>query len=232
MLLALLATRIIQVVANYKTDYISSKEWYTFSFKTFSPSLFWHTARILTSDSEVQNFLKKFPNLKVVSLKENVHSKPGGVLFNKFKKAMMSLPQSQRQTCLAFHGTSGSNIDSILTNGYDPKKRSGQAYGSGEYFAVTPNIPLGYCKGGKKMLLNELLLGQQGTHHTKHGDIIVMKNPPHDLPRYTITFQWPTMCVSVCVWQSLYTACAGVYFACLYTIVFKFTFYNNYNNKI
>ena len=27
-------------------------------------------------------------------------------------------------------------------------------------------------KGGKKMLLNELLLGQQGTHHTQHGTIV------------------------------------------------------------
>ena len=39
------------------------------------------------------------------------------------------------------------------------------------------------------MLLTELLLGQQGTHHTRDGDIIVMKDPAHDLPRFIITFQ-------------------------------------------
>lgn len=120
---------------------------------------------------------------------ENVHAKPGGALFNKFKSTMMSLPQGQRQTCLAFHGTAESSISSICQNGYDPKRRSGQAYGTGEYFATSPTIPLGYCKGGKKMLLNELLLGQNGTHHTKHGDIVVMKNPSHDLPRFVITFK-------------------------------------------
>ena len=64
---------------------------------------------------EVQKFLQKFPNLKVASMKENDHAKPGGALFNKFRSAMMSLPTSQRNTCLAFHGTAESNIDSICT---------------------------------------------------------------------------------------------------------------------
>lgn len=147
-------------------------------------------ARILTGYSEVQNFLNKFSNLKVVSIDENPHAKaPGGQLFQRFKSKMLSLPKHQRNTCLAFHGTAEGNIQSICQNGYDPKLRSGQAYGAGEYFATTPDIPLGYCKGGKKMLLNELLLGQQGTDHTKHGAIVVMKDPAHDLPRYVITFK-------------------------------------------
>ena len=148
-----------------------------------------YTARILTARPEVDKFLKKFSNLKVVSIKENDHAKPGGALFNKFKNAMMALPANQRNTCLAFHGTAERNIDSICQNGYDPKLRSGQAYGAGEYFATAPDTPMGYCKGGKKMLLNELLLGRSGTHHTQHGDIVVMKNPDHDLPRFVITFQ-------------------------------------------
>ena len=122
-------------------------------------------------------------------MKENDTAKPGGTLFTKFKNAMMALPANQRGTCLAFHGTAESNIDSICQTGYDPKRRCGQAHGAGEYFATSPATPLGYCKGGKKILLNELLLGQSGTHHTKHGDIVVMKNPAHDLPRFVITFQ-------------------------------------------
>lgn len=125
----------------------------------------------------------------MVSLAENDHAKPGGQLFKRFKSAYDSLPKHHQKTCLAFHGTAEGNIQSICSNGYDPKRRSGQAYGTGEYFAVKPDIPLGYCKGGKKMLLNELLLGQAGVHHTQHGDIVVMKNPDHDLPRYIITFK-------------------------------------------
>ncbi|XP_064382488.1 E3 ubiquitin-protein ligase NEDD4-like isoform X2 [Halichondria panicea] len=150
-------------------------------------------AKILTSMPEVQKFLQKFSDLKVASMKENDHAKPGGALFNTFRSAMMSLPTSQRNTCLAFHGTSESNIDSICSTGYDQKKRSRQVNGAGEYFATSPIIPLDYCNGGKKLLLNELLLGQNGTHHTTHhtkkGDIVVMKNPAHDLPRFVITFK-------------------------------------------
>ena len=90
--------------------------------------------------------------------------------------------RSKEYTILAFHGTAEVNIQSICNNGYDPSRRKGQALGPGEYFAVSPNTPLGYCSGGKKILLNELLLVQHGTHHTRQGDIVVMKNPAHDLP--------------------------------------------------
>ncbi len=144
---------------------------------------------ILTSKDKVQKWLNQFSNLSVVSLDENDHAKPGGVLFKKFRERAMSLPKDQRQTCLAFHGTPSSNITNICQNGYDKSKRSGQAYGAGEYFATTPDISLGYCRGGKKMLLNELLLGQSNVHHTKHGNIVVMKDPAHDLPRFVVTFK-------------------------------------------
>lgn len=145
---------------------------------------------MLTPLAKVREFLKKYEShLKVISLEENDHAKPGGALFKKFKDKMMSLPKDQRKTCLAFHGTPVTNIQSICQNGYNPALRRGQACGPGEYFAITPATSMGYCGGGKKMLLNELLLGQEGTHHTKHGDIIVMKDPIHDLPRFVITFQ-------------------------------------------
>ncbi len=124
----------------------------------------------------------------MVDRKENDAAKPGGELFRRYKAKWQSLPQDQRKTCLAFHGTAESNVDSICKNGYDKSKRAGQAYGPGEYFAKSPGISLGYCRG-KKIILNELLLGQAGTHHTQSGDIIVMKDPAHDLPRFVITFQ-------------------------------------------
>ena len=137
----------------------------------------------------MEKFLASFSNLNVVDISENDHAKAGGVLYKKFVAARNALPQADRKTCLAFHGTPESNIPSICANGYDPGRRKGQAYGPGEYFAATPNTPLGYCSGGKKLLLNELLLGQSGVHHTRSGDIIVMKNPEHDLPRFVITFK-------------------------------------------
>lgn len=100
------------------------------------------------------------------------------------------MPQAHRSTCLAFHGTKESNIDSICTKGYDESLRGthgGQQYGSGEYFSVSPDIALRYSKGRqKKLILNELLLGQVGEHYTKHEDIVVMKNSEHCLPRFTL----------------------------------------------
>jgi hypothetical protein len=128
----------------------------------------------------------------VISIEENLNAKPpSGKLFKRFKQAYDQVPQDQRSTCLAFHGTGEDKIDSICTNGYDSSRRGtsyGQAYGAGEYFATDPGTSLRYCKG-KKMILNELLLGQNGVHHTKSGNIIVMKYPDHDLPRFVITFQ-------------------------------------------
>ena len=145
--------------------------------------------RILTSSTDVKKFLAQFPKLKVTKMVENPAAMQGGELFKRFKQKWDSLPQSQRTTCLAFHGTAESSISSICQNGYDSKLRKGQAYGAGEYFATTPDIPLGYCKGGKRMLLNELLLGQPSVHHTRHGNIVVMKDSAHDLPRFVLTFQ-------------------------------------------
>ena len=138
----------------------------------------------------MRKFLDGFSKLKGYTIANNHHAKPpGGTLFIRFKQKWDSLPKSQRVTCLAFHGTASKNIASICQNGYDPKLRSGQAHGTGEYFATTPDTPLSYCKGGKQMLLNELLLGQHGTHHTKHNAIVVMKDSAHDLPRFIVTFQ-------------------------------------------
>ena len=147
-------------------------------------------ARILNDMTAVKKFLDGFSKLKGYTITENPQAKPpGGTLFRRFKQKWDSLPKSERVTCLAFHGTADKNISNICQNGYDPKLRSGQSYGAGEYFATTPDIPLGYCKGGKRLVLNELLLGKQGTHHTKYNTIIVMKDPAHDLPRFIVTFK-------------------------------------------
>ena len=134
--------------------------------------------------------MEAFSDLKVIKITENPSAMPpNGALFQKFQSAWKKLPSGQRNTILAFHGTAEGNIQSICNNGYDPSKRKRQAKGAGEYFAVTPVTPKGCSKIGKKMLLNELLLGKEGTHHTKHGDVVVMKYPTHDLPRFIIEFQ-------------------------------------------
>ena len=143
---------------------------------------------MLKSKTEVDAFLKQFPVLKVVRLEENQSAKCGGQLFQRFQSVWRGLNPNQRKTILAFHGTPEKNIQSICTNGFDPSRRSKQQHGPGEYFATTPGVPVKYCQGGKKMLLCELLLGDVNTHHTIHGDIVVMKDPAHDLPRFVVEF--------------------------------------------
>ena len=46
----------------------------------------------------------------------------------------------------AFHGTAAAAIKSICHEGFDPKRRAGQACGPGEYFGVTAPVSHGYCK--------------------------------------------------------------------------------------
>ena len=62
------------------------------------------------------------------------------------------------------------NIDAICQAGLDPKRRAGQAYGAGEYFATNAATSLAYCKGGRKMLVFAVLTDVSGlTTHTGQG---------------------------------------------------------------
>lgn len=65
-----------------------------------------------------------------------------------------------------WHGSAEQNVLSIAVHGFDPKRRSGQAYGAGEYFAKDPNVSVMYAKGGSYMFLCRLLLGQAQVDHT------------------------------------------------------------------
>jgi FtsZ-interacting cell division protein YlmF len=81
----------------------------------------------------------------------------------------------------AYHGCPFQAITSICQNGFDPKRRSGQAYGRGEYFGVTASISHGYSqKGGSQqgfsqMIIAYLLRCTQNT--TKENFCYVVDNP-------------------------------------------------------
>ncbi|UJR17978.1 hypothetical protein I4U23_004878 [Adineta vaga] len=55
-------------------------------------------------------------------------------------------PPDLKQGFFAFHGTSPKAVESICHSGFDPSRRSGQAYGPGEYFGVTAAVSHGYSK--------------------------------------------------------------------------------------
>jgi len=101
-------------------------------------------------------------------------------------KAIAESASEQHYVSLVFHGTSESNIESILSNGLDPLLRRGQQYGQGEYFAASPDLPLRYCRGGTKMLVFLVITTKfdlRGQH-----DIVVVKKSQRQLPIATLSF--------------------------------------------
>ena len=93
-----------------------------------------------------------------------------------------------------FHGTAEESVLSIARHGFDPLRRSGQLYGSGEYFAKDPNISESYCRGGAFMFVCSLLLGEAEVDHTWVSDVkyYVMKQRAGRIqcvPRYLVQFR-------------------------------------------
>jgi hypothetical protein len=96
-----------------------------------------------------------------------------------------------------FHGTPAKNIMSIVSNGLDAGRRSGQVYGAGEYFAKCPEVSKGYCRGDGYMLICRLLLGSQASDQALgDGDHIwvpsckyyVISSPEQVVPLYIVKF--------------------------------------------
>jgi len=105
-----------------------------------------------------------------------------------------------------FHGTAPANMLSIVDTGFDKGKRGaavGQIHGSGEYFAKDPSISVGYCRGGKYMLVCRLTLGIASTYGgnsaAQDGDHVwvpsyggsgcyVIAEPDQILPQFIVQF--------------------------------------------
>ncbi|KAL7716349.1 RBR-type E3 ubiquitin transferase [Entamoeba marina] len=77
-----------------------------------------------------------------------------------------------------YHGTSKESIEKIRATGFDPSRRSGQAYGRGEYFSRKPDISKGYCSNNSnQMILNYILKKESEIKMVSEGDIVVVDNP-------------------------------------------------------
>jgi Poly(ADP-ribose) polymerase catalytic domain len=99
-----------------------------------------------------------------------------------------SYSPSNIQLGIIFHGTCKDNVASILKSGLDPKKRSGQAYGVGEYFSKNPSTSLGYCKGGNQMLVFCVVIPASSTHAHKPDDFVVVSQAQHQVPMAVLEF--------------------------------------------
>jgi len=91
----------------------------------------------------------------------------------------------------AWHGTAEHAIAPICRDGWDPKRRSGQAYGPGEYFGWTASVSRGYCRSDTRMILAVII---RGVHvHNVPGFCYVVNNPidktfAYCLPLLVVTF--------------------------------------------
>ncbi|UJR19686.1 hypothetical protein I4U23_022820 [Adineta vaga] len=108
-----------------------------------------------------------------------------------------SFPPDLSKGFFAYHGCPFQAIDAISQTGFDPKRRSGQAYGRGEYFGVTALISDSYSqKGGNQngfsqMFIAFILRCTQIT--TKENFCYVVDNPvdwtyAFNLPVLTVTY--------------------------------------------
>lgn len=134
----------------------------------------------------VNNLLQtKASNLQVKAVKANPHSQVGLPLYNRFYQAWQRV--GNQSILLVFHGTLEANIGSICQGGLDPKRRSGQSLGMGEYFGKSFSVSRSYCKGGRKMLVFAVLEDPSGVTHND-ANTIVIHNPEHHLPIFVVDF--------------------------------------------
>uniref|UniRef100_A0A7S3DQU0 PARP catalytic domain-containing protein n=1 Tax=Entomoneis paludosa TaxID=265537 RepID=A0A7S3DQU0_9STRA len=111
----------------------------------------------------------------------NRHAVPGNAVFDRFLKAVGEENYRNDKDAtveLVFHGTRSENIDNILENGLDPKRRRGQAHGPGEYFSRRPGLSASYCHGGNKMLVFCVVVPESCRKHKE----VVDSQPPASIP--------------------------------------------------
>ena len=123
--------------------------------------------------------------INVTSVAENPHSCVGTELYNRFVEAWQRV--EDQTVTLAFHGTAEAKIEPICRDGLDPKLRTGQALGCGEYFGKQAAQSLGYCRGGRKMLVVALLTDKTGLTAQNVG-VLVINKPEHQLPLFVVSF--------------------------------------------
>jgi hypothetical protein len=102
-------------------------------------------------------------------------------------QSMKSAGSKERlQTDFVCHGTSTANCDAIAQNGFDTKYIRRTALGPGHYFALAPDVSLGYCAGSNTMLICEVIHSLL-VFHPAH-NVYVVKDDHAILPRYIMYF--------------------------------------------
>jgi len=138
-----------------------------------------------------------------------------------FEAAWKVMKQNRGMTLaspnMAYHGTAETNINSILERGLlvpgrGKGKDIGHAtdtgfWGGGIYLSPNAALSIGYCRGGKKLLICSVLMGKryQCTNLMHGGDLMaghdshvapggqewILFDPAQVLPCYLISFKQP-----------------------------------------
>lgn len=111
----------------------------------------------------------------------------GSPALKKFNEGFASLEQTA-VFGLVFHGTRPHNLPNILRCGLNPERRTGQAYGPGEYFSKEPGVSVSYCKGGLEMLVFLVVIPVDNVNKNCPPDYVVVNNNHLQLPLGTITY--------------------------------------------
>lgn len=116
-----------------------------------------------------------------------------GQLTNQFlaySKALSERLGKPPRIVRGWHGTPEKNIVSVAQQGFDPRCRSKQAMGDGEYFALSPKTSMDYCNGGAFLFLCHLVLGSDVDDHTVIGNhCIVTRQLGQAMPVYLVQFK-------------------------------------------
>eukprot|EP01080_Neovahlkampfia_damariscottae_P005274 gene5274-8892_t len=111
-------------------------------------------------------------------------------LQNLFSKREAELPSSK--FLWGFHGTAEKNIEKIVDNGFSSDFQLRNAYGKGTYFAHDPEVSVGYCNGGSRMIMAKLLVSteiEEEQLFSKDNGYYIIPNTSSILPLYVITFK-------------------------------------------
>ena len=92
-----------------------------------------------------------------------------------------------------WHGSTTAGVQGICHEGFDPRRRSRQQYGRGEYFGVVVRTSEGYVRGDGHYIIVTYVLRNPHTHRSSDNYCYVVDNPidwssSYCLPVAVITF--------------------------------------------
>lgn len=147
---------------------------------------------------KAKNFVNKkwdFVHLgKVLRIDINPGLALGCPSIQKFYKALQKIGLTKiEKSFFGWHGTSTQQaLVEICHNGFDPNRRSGQAYGPGEYFGQTSVVSHSYARSSSRMIVTLILNVPESS---SHGNFCYVVNNPknsdlaYNLPVLVVTYE-------------------------------------------